>query len=119
MSALLELQRAFAGAMLDENARAVWPHIADEGFSAGERLRVYRNTCRSTLIETLRLTYPAVERLVGREYFERAAGKFVERHPARNGYLNEYGAEFPAFLAGLKAARELAYLPDEIGRAHV
>jgi len=112
VSALLELQRAFAGAMLDENARAVWPHIADEGFSAGERLRVYRNTCRSTLIETLRLTYPAVERLVGREYFERAAGKFVERHPARNGYLNEYGAEFPAFLAGLKAARELAYLPD-------
>jgi hypothetical protein len=112
MPALLELQRAFAAALLREDDAAIWPCIAEEGLSARERLRVYRNTCRATLVETLRLTYPAAERLVGREYFERAAGKFVERHPARNGYLNDYGAEFPAFLAGLKAARQLAYLPD-------
>jgi len=112
MPALLELQRAFAGSMLREYERAVWAHIAADGFSAPERLRIYRNTCRATLVETLRMTYPATERLVGREFFEHAAGKFVERHPARSGYLNDYGGEFADFLAGLEAARELAYLPD-------
>ena len=112
MSALLELQRAFAGALVQEYERGVWAHITEDGFNAAERLRIYRNTCRATLIETLRMTYPAVERLVGCEFFEHAAGKFVERHPARSGYLNEYGAAFAVFLAGFEPARELQYLPD-------
>ncbi len=112
MPALLELQRAFAGAMLHEYERGIWAHIAADGFSAAERLRIYRNTCRSTLVETLRISYPAVERLVGREFFERAAGKFVAQFPARSGYLNEYGGEFAEFLAELEPARELRYLPD-------
>jgi hypothetical protein len=112
MPALLELQRAFAGAMLREHDRAAWPDIAQDGFSAAERLRIYRNTCRSTLVETLRMTYPAVERLVGRDFFDLAAGEFVERHPARSGYLNDYGGELAAFLAGLESARGFAYLAD-------
>ena len=112
MPGLLELQRAFAGAVLREYERDVWAHIVSDGFSAAERLRIYRNTCRSTLVETLRMTYPTIERLVGKEFFEHAAGKFAERHPARSGYLNDYGAEFADFLAGLEPARELAYLPD-------
>src|SRR5258708_5579303 len=112
MSALLELQRAFAGALVQEYERGVWAHITEDGFNAAERLRIYRNTCRATLIETLRMTYPAVERLVGCEFFEHAAGKFVERHPARSGYLNDYGGEFAAFLSGFEPARRLAYLPD-------
>jgi Putative DNA-binding domain len=109
---LLEVQRAFAGAMLDENQRAVWPHLADVGFSAGERLRIYRNTCRSTLVETLRMTYPAVERIVGREFFDVAAERYVAAHPANSGYLNDYGGGFAAFLAAFEPARELAYLAD-------
>jgi hypothetical protein len=115
MPALLEVQRAFAGALLREYDRGVWPYIAEDAFSAPERLRIYRNTCRATLVQTLRMTYPAVERLVEHEFFEHVAGKFVERHPARSGYLNEYGAEFPVFLAGLEAAGELPYLAD-VGR---
>ena len=77
-----------------------------------ERLRIYRNTCRTTLVATLRLTYPAVERLVGREFFDLAARKFAERYPAQSGYLNDYGGEFGDFLAGYEPARELRYLPD-------
>src|SRR2546427_1489464 len=66
MPALLELQRAFAASMLHEEDDAVCGAVVDDGFAAAERLRIYRNTCRSTLIEALRITYPAVERLVGR-----------------------------------------------------
>jgi hypothetical protein len=112
MSALLELQRGFAAALLREEDDAVCAVIVDEGFSAAERLRIYRHTCRSTLIATLRMTYPALERLVGSEFFEIAAAQFVSEYPARGAYLNEYGAGFAAFLAAFRPAADLPYLAD-------
>lgn len=112
MPALLEVQRAFARALLSADDAAVCPHIADEGFSAEERLRIYRNTCRATLVAALRLTYGAVERLVGADLFDVLAERYVAGYPARSGYLNDYGGQFAAFLAGLDAARWLPYLPD-------
>src|SRR5438067_2262171 len=112
MPALLELQRALAAALLNEADGAVWAHVVGDAFTAAERLRIHRNTCRSTLIETLRMSYPAVERIVGREFFDAAAERYVAAHPARSGDLNEYGGDFAAFLAGFGPARELAYLPD-------
>jgi putative DNA-binding protein len=112
MPALLELQRAFAAALLSEADGAVWAHIVGDAFTAAERLRIYRNTCRSTLIETLRMSYPAVERIVGQAFFDAAAERYVAAHPARSGYLNDYGDGFAAFLAAFEPARELAYLPD-------
>ena len=71
--ALRELQRAFAAALLDEDDRAILPHLVEDGLPAGERLRIYRNTCRSTLVATLRMTYPALERLVGERFFDTVA----------------------------------------------
>jgi hypothetical protein len=81
-------------------------------FGAAERLRIYRNTCRSALVETLRMSYPAVERLVGGDFFDMATERYTDAHPARSGYLNDYGGAFAAFLARLDAARDLRYLPD-------
>jgi len=112
MPALLELQRAFAGALLDEDDVSVACHIAEQGFSVAERLSIYRNTCRSTLIEALRMTYPALDRLVGHAFFDMAAARFIRAHPCRSGYLNEYGAGLADFLAGLESASGLPYLAD-------
>lgn len=112
MPALLELQRDFAAALLREQQRGVWAHIVEDNFSAAELLRIYRNTCRATLVASLRMTYPAVERLVGVEFFEMMAERYVAARPARSGYLNDYGADFAAFVAEFEPARELAYLPD-------
>jgi len=112
MPALLELQHAFAGALLDEGDGRAWACIAEESIAAEERLRIYRNTCRSTLVETLRMSYPAAQRLVGADFFARAAERYVDEYPARSGYLNDYGGEFSAFLERFGPARSLAYLPD-------
>lgn len=112
MPALLELQRAFSRALLSGDAQEVGRHIAEDGFSAAERLRIYGNTCRSTLIETLRMTYPAVDRLVGGAFFDGAAGSFGERHPPRSACLNDYGSGFDDFLSGLDAAKDVPYLAD-------
>ncbi len=115
MSALLELQRSFAASLLAGDDAAIAQHILHDDFSVFERLRIYRNTCRSTLIETLRMTYPAVERLVGQEFFDAVAGRFVERYPARSGCLNEYGEQFADFLVHRPEIASVPYVPD-VGR---
>lgn len=112
MPALLELQRSFSDSLLAERDQAIDEHVLQDGFSAAERLRIYRNTCRSTLIETLTMTYPAVHRLVGSDFFDAAASRFVERHPARSAYLNEYGGGFADFVAALETTGSVPYLPD-------
>src|SRR5260370_10155485 len=59
------------------------------------------------------MTYPAVDRLLGRDFFELAAERFCAAHPPGSGYLDEYGGEFADFLAGLpEATAALRYLPD-------
>lgn len=112
MPALRKLQEAFGAFMLSENDDAVGVHIVEGGFSVAERFGIYRNTCRAVLAETLRMTYPAVDRLVGRDFFDMAAGQFIAAHPPRSGYLNEYGVGFAEFLAVFGSARSLSYLAD-------
>lgn len=112
MPALLELQRSFSVSLLASKDQEMGGHILEDGFSAAERLRIYRNTCRSTLVETLRMTYPAVDRLVGSDFFGVAAEQFAEHHPARSAYLNEYGSGFADFLSGLDSANGVPYLAD-------
>jgi hypothetical protein len=110
MPALPELQRAFGAALLAEDAAAVAPYLVEDGFSAAERLRIHRNGCRSTLTRSLRMTYPALERLVGAEFFDAAAQAFIAAHPPASGCLNDYGGEFAEFLEAFHPARPLAYL---------
>ena len=111
MPPLRELQHRFADGLVDEHL-AVAPHVAQDEFSAAERLGIYRNSCRSVLTESLRMTYPAIDRLVGREFFDVAAGQFIATQPPSSGYLNEYGGEFADLLAALPAAASFPYLPD-------
>lgn len=112
MPALLELQHAFGASMLREDDAAVCRHLVEEGFSAAERLRIYRNTFRSVVVASLRTTYPAVDRLVGHDFFDEAAERFGGAQPPRSGYLNEYGGGFADFLASFEPASALLYLPD-------
>jgi len=112
MPALRELQRAFGASLLFADDSAIAPHVVEDGFSAAERLRIYRNTCRSVLTEALRMSYPAVDRLVGHDFFDMAAGQFIAEYAPRSGYLNEYGAELADFLSALPSATALRYLPD-------
>jgi len=109
---LREVQQAVAHSLLARDDSAAVNHIVDDLVPAADRLRIYRNTFIGTLISALRLTFPVVERLVGQDFFEGSAAAFVERHPPRSAYLNEYGAAFGDFLAEFPPASSLPYLPD-------
>ncbi|MFI4868946.1 MAG: putative DNA-binding domain-containing protein [Steroidobacterales bacterium] len=122
MPALLELQRALRAQLLDDAAAPGGPPSPEDARSleqawlAGDdgalRLAIYRNTCLSTLINALRLSFPAVQRLVGAEFFEASARAFIRRHPPASAYLNDYGADFPGFVRVFPPAAGLAYLGD-------
>ena len=93
MPALLELQRALRAQLLQDAAapgEAPSPQDACrfepawlEGDDGALRLAIYRNTCLTTLTNALRLSFPAVQRLVGAEFFERSARAVLPPAPAR------------------------------------
>jgi len=107
---LLEIQRAVRRSLLAQNGEAD-AYVVPDGLAPDARLSVYRNTIHGTLTTALRLSYPAVYRLVGREFFEAAVRIFIEKEPPHGAYLDEYGAGFAEFLALFLPAASLTYLP--------
>ena len=109
---LLELQRAVRGDLLGLTYAGATDYVVPDGLAAQARLAIYRNTANSTLLKALQLSYPAVQALVGEEFFEGAARLFIEQCPPSNAQLDTYGATFPDFLAQMPEAASLDYLPD-------
>ena len=109
---LHEIQLAMRRSLLDEADDAALGYIVAAGLAPGQRLSVYRNTVWGALANALRLSYPAVQRLVGAEFFDGAARIFARGHPPQCADLNAYGAEFADFLQRFEPAASLAYLPD-------
>ncbi len=112
MPALRDLQAAIRDAILGGDARPVARHIAGDGLESQARLEIYRHHVFTTLTAALRATFPVVCRLVDARFFAYAADSYVRRHPPAGPCLAEYGATFPAFLAGFPPCRAHAYLPD-------
>jgi hypothetical protein len=112
MPTLRDIQRDVAHSLLVPGDGAALAHIADDVVDAAERFNIYRNNVAITLVEALRLAYPAVDKLVGPDFFGGAARAFIARYPPCTACLDDYGGEFPDFLAAFPTAVALAYLPD-------
>ena len=110
MPTLLELQRAMRRSLLAQDGEAD-AYVVPNGLAPGERLDVYCNTMLGTLTKALRLSYPAVHRLVGAEFFEGAARILIEKEPPNGAYLAEYGTGFAEFLTRFPPATSLTSLP--------
>ena len=101
------MQTPFAQALLDPQPQT--PALAN---AASGRFNVYRNNYFITLRNALRSTFPAVERLVGEEFFAALAHAFAERHSPRSPLMARYGGGFPEFLEQLPALADFPYLAD-------
>src|SRR5437660_10582566 len=64
------------------------------------------------LVKPLSSRFPAVENIVGQEFFAAMARVFIVEQPPRSPLLATYGDEFAAFIAAFEPARELPYLAD-------
>lgn len=109
---LLELQYAVQRDMLGLANNGASEYVVPDGLDPDARLAIYRNTARSTLLTALRLSFPAVQALVGPECFEGAARRFIEQNFPTSAQLDAYGATFPDFLEQTPQLASLSYLPD-------
>jgi hypothetical protein len=102
----------FAGALLDPGQPVPPGLVRSGGHAPVRRFNVYRNNVVVSLIASLQTRFPAVERIVGPEFFAACARIFVGQHPPRSKLMMTYGDDFPAFLAGFGPSAELPYLAD-------
>lgn len=91
------------------DAGALDPWLATDARSRAG-LSVYRNTVAKARADALSGLFPTVERLVGSDWFRQAALAFADENPPRTPVMDDYGPEFPAWLAVFPPAREMLYL---------
>jgi hypothetical protein len=108
---LLEIQAAMRRDLLDNGHATVAATLGD-ALAPADRLTIYRNTSRTALTNALRLNFPAVQRLVGEDFFAAAADTFITREPPQTAWLDLYGESFPEFLQSFEPVASLTYLPD-------
>ena len=116
MPSLAELQQSFSSYLLAPAGSAPPASLAGTLCGAepshAERLGVYKNNVYSTLIDALAATFPAVERLVGEEFFRYAAREYIAIHAPASPRLLGFGHKFPQFLSRFAPATTVPYLPD-------
>jgi hypothetical protein len=112
MSSLRELQAAIAESIRAGDTSAAQGLVVSDAIAATARLAIYRNHFLVTLKDVVAATFPVVERLVGRPFFNAAAHRFVQSRPPTSPCLFEYGGAFADFLDGLPEVAGLPYLAD-------
>jgi hypothetical protein len=105
------LQDEFARALLDPEREVPADMRARDG-DIDRRFAVYRNNVVTGLIDALRAGFPAVERIVGEEFFVAMAHVYVRARPPRAPMMFLFGDDFGDFIATFPPAAEIPYLAD-------
>lgn len=113
---LAALQATMAAALLDaSDAPALLGQLAGPAERAAQGLAAYCNNVAGNWIHALRATYPVLAQLVGDAVFNGAARRYASAGRSVSGNLDDFGADFPAWLAIDPPAAQLPYLAD-VGR---
>lgn len=108
---LVEVQQHLRNALVKGDA---WPAALElsGGARALGRLRIHQRHYEASLVAVVMGRFPATGWLTGTPWLERAARDFVHLEPPSTPCIAEYGAAFPAFLAGCDGAARMPYLYD-------
>src|SRR5271166_2233238 len=105
-------QASFAEALLDPERRVPDGVTSHTHPAPAKRFAVYRNNVVVSLIDALATRFPAVQRIVGEDFFRAMAGVFVRAHSPRSPLMMTYGEDLPTFIETFAPAAELPYLAD-------
>lgn len=86
--------------------------LGNRGVPDAKRFAVYRNNVAVALIGALEARFPVTRRLVGSEFFRAMARAFVAAHKPPSPLIIHYGRDFPLFVEGFAAARDVPYLSE-------
>ncbi|WP_367847934.1 DUF2063 domain-containing protein [Rhodoferax sp. WC2427] len=113
-------QTTFAAAVLDPALPAPTGLRVWNGSDPAARFAIYRNNLAVSLVDALADTFPAVQELVGGDFFRAMARLYVQAHPPHTRAMAWYGAGFAAFVDNFGPAASVPYLADvarlEMGR---
>ena len=109
---LADLQAAYRGYLLSGDSTELAPAIVADSFDGPERLAIYRNNFLLSLGEALKANFPVTLQMLGGEFFEQAARRFVLAQPPRRPCLFEYGAGFADHLRDLPHLATRPYIID-------
>lgn len=112
MHSLREIQGSLAAALAGGDPAAAGRLLRGSPELAAARIAVYANNSWMAFRNTLELSFPAVARLGGPEWFSGAARSYRAGHPSRSGNLQGVGGSFPAFLAKQLAGTAHAVIAD-------
>jgi len=83
-----------------------------KGIRPESLMEIYRNNSFSAASKAMQLTYPAIKKLVGEDFLEFAAYKYIQQNPPLSGNLDDFGGAFANFLKNFKPAESIPYLFD-------
>lgn len=109
---LAQLQDAYRDYLLTGESAKLAPAIVADAFDAAERLAIYRNNFLIGLGEALKANFPVTLQLLGGDFFEQAARRFVLAHPPAQPCLFEYGAGYPDHLRDLPQLAAMPYVAE-------
>ena len=79
-----------------------------------ERLWIYQNNSFAAVQDYMAEVYPAVQGVVGADYFRQMVQLHLQKTPPSSGNINDYGERFIAVLDELPELNQLPYLSDLI-----
>lgn len=112
MLSLRELQQSFCAALYEGKPDRPLGICDSHGFDEARRLGLYRSSMLGILGGALADVYPVTRKLVGQEFFDFMARRYIPDYPSHSGDLHEYGEAFAQFIDAFEPARELVYLSD-------
>lgn len=111
-SSLRALQGAVARALEDSGHEPEPGLVRARGLAARRRLNVYYHHSRIVQSDALSAIFPAVQRLVGDDFFAQMAAIYGEKYPLQCGDLRTFGSRLPEFIEGFEPVTPLPYLAD-------
>jgi len=116
MTTLAKLQRNFisdclSGKLTEENTRLA-KDIDTQSISASGLMGIYQTSAIGNIINSMKLTYPVIEKLVGDVFFRAMCKQYILSHWPKTANMDDYGSDFAHFLSEFEHVNHLIYLED-------
>jgi len=80
--------------------------------SARGLMGIYQHSAIANITNSLSLSYPVIEKLVGKDFFQLMCKPYIVKHWPISGNMDDYGESFSSFLAEFEQVKHLLYLED-------
>lgn len=110
MTSLADFQRAFLNAYQADDIDALQPFLSPQ--TPASRLNIYHSSITGGLMKSLGEIYAVCQALVGDEFFDALAQRYIQETSSTSSDLGDYGATFPAFVEAFEHTQSIPYLAD-------